>query len=113
MDKFKKGLGNYGGMVSHFYVVESTTEIDTFDEGDMLLPLYWSNEDGWVPFFGCDRFTHEEAMESNLPLDSKWMSCMTAYQFTSVDGAYVTTEITSLLDDPNLEIGNLQEIDPT
>ena len=76
-------------------------------------PLYWSNEDGWVPFFGCDRYTHEEAMESDLPLDSKWMSCMTAYQFTAVDGAYVTTEVTSLLDDPNLEIGNLQEIDPT
>ena len=113
MDRFKKGLGNYGGMVSHFYVVESTTETDTFDEGDMLLPLYWSNEDGWVPFFGCDKFSYQEAEEFSLPLDSKWMSCMTAYQFTAVDGSYVTTEITSLLDDPDLEIGKLVEIDPT
>jgi hypothetical protein len=112
MTLFKKGICDFGGAVLHSYVIESLNEIETSDDGSMSFPLYWSNDEGWVPFFACDRFSYEEAKELNRPQDSVWVSCMSSSSFTAVDSSYVSTEVTSLIHDPDLEVGKPSEIDP-
>lgn len=108
-----RGLVELGGAIVHTYVIEAAYERITSPDDIDQVPAYWSNEFGWVPFYAADRFDHSEAVEMNLPLDGIWVSCISSTNCTAVDSSYVLTEVVSLLQDPDLEVGKPSEIDPT
>ena len=38
-----------------------------------LNDLFWSSQDGWVPYGDCDRYTDEEVLKLALPSDGAWV----------------------------------------
>jgi len=104
---YYKGRIDFHPIVEHEYVIESQEEIGRFVDVEAPVPLYWSNKNGWAPFFDSDKFSYQEAKSVNLPMGGAWVSCMTTVQCTMEDGSYITTEVSNLMPDPDLLVGQM------
>lgn len=95
-----KSIFSVGPVESEHYVIEANDEMNddgTYEimesEDGTTVPLYWSNEDGWVPYYFCDRFDEQDVKDLDAPLGGAWKKAYTITSFVMSDsGQYNVNE---------------------
>jgi hypothetical protein len=84
------------------YMIEAHPDIGQFMESEdgCMVNLFWSNEDGWVPFFGADVFSKDEYFSFNLPDGGVWVEVNRVFNFVASDDSFVVNEVCKLKRNP-------------
>jgi hypothetical protein len=76
------------------YMIEADEESGEFfeTENGTMVPMFWSNDLGWVPFFFADSFSEKEYFEVNLPQGGRWVKVTKHSTAIVSNSLYVTQE---------------------
>jgi len=89
-----KQIFNVGPIENTYYVIESNPETGDVIESDdgITAPLYWSNDEGWVPYYFCDHFDEDDA-SNYTPTDSGvWKKVNSITNFVMAKNNYTVVE---------------------
>jgi hypothetical protein len=90
-------------IVSVSYMIEAQDDAGEFMESDdgSMVNLFWSNEDGWVPYFLADVFGPEEYLSLDLPLGGSWVEVSKVLHFVASNDSFVINEVSKLNRNPD------------
>lgn len=89
-----KQFFSVGPVESQHYVIQANDDTDEFIESDdgVAVPMYWSNSDGWVPYYFCDHFTSDDVKDLSTPDGGHWKKAHTITNFVLSKGQYTVIE---------------------
>lgn len=92
---------NIGPVDKTFYMIKSKDETEFMESPNgKILPLFWSNDHGWVLFFYADRWTNIEYFEVDLPQEGVWVQVDCISNYTAMGDHYVCHDIYQLTSNP-------------
>lgn len=84
------------------FMIEADDELGEFMESEdgAMINLFWSNEEGWTPFFLADTFTKEEYFKFDLPEGGHWVEVSKVFSLVASDNVFVITEVSKVNRNP-------------
>lgn len=88
----------YESMTTKGYMIEADEEIGEFIESEdgVMLNLYWSNTDGWVPSPVADIFEVSDYFTMNLPMGGHWVECVNLMSVVMSSEHFVSSQVTKI-----------------
>lgn len=80
------------------YMIEAHDSLGEFIETDdgVMVNLFWSNDDGWVPFYIADTFTSNDYYNMFLPEGGSWVQVQKHVTLGMSNSVYVIQEISGI-----------------
>lgn len=94
-----EGRIHAGNLESHIcYMIEAHESLGEFleTEDGVMVNLFWSNEDGWVPFYVADTFTKDDYYNLRLPEGGNWVQVQKSVTLGMSNSVYVIQEISGI-----------------
>jgi hypothetical protein len=92
---------NIGPADKVYLMIKSKNDEEFIESPDgKIVPLFWSNEDGWVMFFHADRWHKFEYFEVDLPGGGEWVQVDCVSNYTSLGDHYVCHDIYQVTENP-------------
>lgn len=102
MSKSNGNLFTIDPISSLCFMIEANDEIGEFMESDdgSMVNLFWSNDEGWVPFFGADTFFKDEYFTFALPEGGVWVEVSKVFNVVASSDCFVLNEVARLTRNP-------------
>jgi hypothetical protein len=65
-----------------------------------IVPMFWSNSEGWSMFFYADRWEMNDYFERDLPIGGEWVKVDCLSNYTIVGDHYVCNDIYQVTSNP-------------
>lgn len=89
---------------SHCLMIEASEEIGQFMESDdgVMINLFWSNDDGWVPFFFGDTYSEEDYFKMTIPTGGLWVEVCKVFSLIASNDTFIVHEVSKLNRNPKV-----------
>jgi len=89
-----KQIFSVGPIENTYYVIEASDDADEYLESEdgVTVPMYWSNEGGWVPYYFCDHFDEDDTKNYSPADGGSWKKVNSITNFVMAKSHYTVVE---------------------
>lgn len=97
-----KGLFIMDPIMSVCYVIEAHSDLGEFMESDdgVMINLFWSNDEGWVPYLGADVYDKDDYFTFTKPDKGVWVEVTKVFNLVASYDSFIINEVSQLTRDP-------------